>query len=129
MTEKEMIVCYDALIDYRKDEDILRIAYFKDRNMGTHVNFYVGEYKVTCQFFCTGKDNWELCINASLKTDWANQFLNHSKTFTQGDTFAIPDTIDALIRVCQSMPPMFSALKAEMQRNLEAQGSDINLYD
>ena len=129
MTEKEMIMCYNTLIDYRKDENILRTSNFKNKNMGTYVDFYVAEYKVMCHFFCIEEDNWELCINVSLKTDWANRFLNHCKTFTQGDTFAIPDIIDALIKVCQSMPPMFSTLKAEMQRNLEAQGSNINLYD
>ena len=129
MTEKEMLICYEGIMAYRKDENILGYCYFKDKNFGTVVNFYIGEYKVTCDFFCIGKDNWKLCINASLKTDWKNQFLNNSIEFEVVNLLEISNTIDSLIKACQSMPPMFSSLKAEMQRNLVNQGSNINLYE
>ena len=128
MNVDKMIKCYDNLINYRKDE-LNRSAYFRDKDIGTKVDYYINDYKVSCYFFRISPNDYELSINASLKTDWSQRFFNNSISFIESDMNEIYKVIDDLIKACLNMPQVYTLLKIQMQKELDDLHSTLDLYN
>lgn len=129
MNEKEMEQMFDLLAEYRKGE-IKRTGEFKDRYSGTNVEYYIGDYTISCYFFNMGKEwdplegryngecVWELCITPKLNCNYGVR-LSDSTKFRDSSLYnVITDHIDKLIETFKAMGPYVEQLKKKFAQTL-----------
>ena len=124
MTEEQMRILFNQLIEYRDKAFPRRTHDWKDRYCGTCVRIYHNEYVLDCHFFPNydskgNEPTWDLSISVEYQnalnhlTDKSYHFKEHTE-----DIFL---TIDKLLGIMLQMPN-FKALIKEKFNELLAKG-------